>query len=211
MINKEVLLTIVLSLILIKPVTAAEDIIPLSDPSKEGGMPLMEALNRRQSGRSFSSERLSSRVLSDLLWSAFGVSRPDSGKRTAPSAKNAQEIDVYVAAEDGVFKYDAVNHGLERISSEDIRAITGKQGFTSDAPVVLIYVADMSKFSREEAGLYTAVDTGFISQNVYLYSASQGLSTVILGWIDREAISEKLELPSGRKVMFTQPVGYPKP
>jgi SagB-type dehydrogenase family enzyme len=171
----------------------------------------MSALNKRRSARSFSSRELPVEVLSDLLWAAYGVNRPDEGLRTAPSARNMQEIDIYVAMKDGLYLYDPARHALEPVLPGDIREFTGKQDFTQAAPVNLIYVADSSRMSGDEQsdGFYAAVDTGFISQNVYLFCASEGLSTVVLGWVDKERLAGKMGLPGEKKVILTQPVGYP--
>jgi len=187
--------------------------IKLPSPQLEKGKMLMQALKERKSSRSFSSRRLPLHVLSNLLWAACGINRPASGKRTAPSAVNWQEIDVYLADQEGLFLYDAKDHALKPILQKDIRALTGKQAFVAEAPVNLIYVADFSKMggdSAEEKGFYSAVDTGFISQNVYLYCASEGLSTVVRGSVDRDALSQIMKLSSKQKVMLLQTVGYPK-
>jgi len=183
----------------------------LPDPDKTGGKPLMQALAARHSSRSFSRTELSDEVLSNLLWAAFGVNRPD-GKRTAPSAMNRQEIDIYVAVADGLYVYDAGAHALNLVSAEDVRAATGTQSFVADAPVNLVYVADLAKMgsaSDENKAIYSAADTGFIAQNVYLFCASEGLSTVVRGSIDKPALREKLNLRSDRKIILAQTVGYP--
>jgi len=187
--------------------------VPLPKPQKDGGKPLMQALNDRRSSRSFSSEKLPMQVLADLLWAAFGVNRPDSGKRTAPSAVNWQEIDIYVALAQGLYLYDAGAHVLKPVLAEDIRAAAGRQKFTQVAPVDLIYVADrsrMGKATEDQKDFYSATDTGFISQNVYLFCASEGLVTVILGLVDKQALAKKMGLGSNQQVILTQPVGYPR-
>jgi len=152
-------------------------------------------------------------VLSNLLWAAFGINRPDSGKRTAPSAVNWQEIDVYVAIAEGLYLYDAESHGLNLVLEGDIRAETGKQDFVKDAPVNLVYVADFSKMgmaNEEDKVFYSAADTGFIGQNVYLFCASEGLATVVRGWIDKPALAKTMKLKPDQRVMLSQTVGYPK-
>ena len=148
----------------------------------------MQALNERQSQRSYSARELPDQVLSNLLWAAFGINRPDSGKRTAPSAVNWQEIDIYVATAHGLYIYEEKNHVLEPVLAKDIRAMTGKQDFVKDAAVNLVFVADLSKMggsSDEDKERTAFADTGFISQNVYLFCASEGLATVVRGLIDR--------------------------
>ena len=181
--------------------------IQLPTPRKTGGLPLMEALNARQTGRDFSSKPLDEQMLSDLLWAALGINRPD-GKRTAPSARNMQEIDLYVALPSGLYLYEAKQNVLEQIFSDDIREQTGKQPFTQRAPVNLIYVAE-TKRMRGDTTFYSAVDTGYISQNVYLFCASEGLNTVVLGMVDKDALHKAMKLKPSQLVILTQPVGFP--
>jgi SagB-type dehydrogenase family enzyme len=187
--------------------------IRLPEPQMEGGRPLMQVLKDRKSSRAFSAEKLPSQVLSNMLWAAFGVNRPDSGKRTAPSARNWQEIDIYVATADGLYFYDARGHMLRKILAGDIRAMTGRQTFVGEVPVNLIYVADFSRMhgaADDDKVLYSAAATGFISQNVYLYCASEGLATVVRGLIDRPALAKVMKLRANQKVILSQSVGYPK-
>lgn len=186
--------------------------IALSTPRMEGGMPLMQALNIRQSGRSFSTKALPLQMMSDLLWAGAGMNRADSGKRTAPSARNWQEIDIYVALKDGTYVYDAKANSLKAVVKGDLRKVTGMQDFVETAPLNLIYVADISKMEGakpEDQALYTGADAGFISQNVYLFCASEGLSTVVRGLVDRAALAQALNLPGHKKIILTQTVGYP--
>jgi len=174
---------------------------------------LMFALKNRKTVRAFSERPLPQQELSNLLWAAFGVSRPDSGKRTAPSAKNFQETDIYVASADGLCLYDAIRHQLVQVSADDIRSFCGIQGFVANAPVNLVYVADFSKMDgmdKEAKILYSAADTGFISQNVYLFCAVRGLATVVRGWIDRPMLAEKIGLRKDQHIILAQTVGYPK-
>ncbi|MHB8094774.1 MAG: SagB/ThcOx family dehydrogenase [Candidatus Aminicenantales bacterium] len=187
--------------------------LPLPKPRMEGGMPLLDALRQRSSAREFSAEKLPLQTLSDLLWAADGINRPESGKRTAPSAVNWQNIDIYVASADGLRLYKPATHALEIIRTEDVRKATGSQDFVSRAAINLIYVADMSKIDRgtdREKEFNSAAHTGFISQNVYLFCASEGLATVVRGSVDREALAGVLKLRPDQKVMLAQSVGYPK-
>jgi SagB-type dehydrogenase family enzyme len=186
--------------------------IKLPKPQMTGGMPLMEALLARQTRREYSSKELSEQMLSNLLWAAFGINRPDSGKRTAPSAMNMQEIDIYVATADGLYLYDAKENALNPILSEDIRAATGPQPFVKDAPVNLVFVADFSRMrgSEENKVFYSATDTGFISQNVYLFCASEGLATVVRGYVERDMLAKVMKLRDDQKIILAQTVGYPK-
>lgn len=186
--------------------------IELPKPRTEGGKPLMDAIRERSTSREFSSRELSLQVLSNLLWAAFGINRPDSGKRTAPSARNWQEIDIYIATQDGLFLYDPRAHALHQVLFEDIRTMTGKQPFVTDVPVNLVYVADLSRMgdaSPPDKDLYSAVDAGFISQNVYLFCSSEGLSTVVRGLIDRPALAGAMKLRPDQRIIVAQSVGYP--
>jgi SagB-type dehydrogenase family enzyme len=187
--------------------------IQLPKPQMDGGKPLMQALKERKSTRSFSTEKLPDQVLGNMLWAAFGINRPDSGQRTAPSAMNRQEIDIYVATADGLYLYDAKKHTLQPVLAEDIRAETGMQPFVKDAPVELVYVADYSRMgggTDEEKNLYSAADTGFIGQNVYLFCASEGLATVVRGSVPRQALAKVMKLRPDQKIILAQTVGYPK-
>jgi SagB-type dehydrogenase family enzyme len=191
----------------------AQELKPLKlpKPQTEGGKPLMQALKARHTTRNFKPEKLPAQLLSNLLWAAFGVNRPDSGKRTAPSAMNWQEIDIYVAIADGLYVYDAKANRLNPVLNEDVRAATGTQDFVKNAPVNLVYVADLAK--TRDAGpegqtLYTAVDTGVIVQNVYLFCASEGLATVVRGSVDRAALAKVMKLRPDQRIIVAQTVGY---
>ena len=193
----------------------AEELKPIKllAPQTEGGKPLMQALKERKSLREFSPRELSLQVTSDMLWAACGVNRQDSGGRTAPSAMNMQEIDIYVVKMEGVYLYDAKANMLAPILAEDIRALTGKQLFVKDAPVNLVYVADLSKMggmSSDAVDFYAATDTGFISENVYLFCASAGLATVVRGLVDKPALAKAMKLRPDQKIILTQTVGYLK-
>jgi len=193
----------------------AKDIEPirLPAPQTEGGKPLMQALKERKSLREFSAKELPLQVLSDMLWAACGINRPDTGGRTAPTAKNMQEIDVYVVKAEGAYLYDAKANMLTPILTGDIRAITGKQSFVKSAPVNLIFVADLSKMGGMDAAaaeFYSATDAGYVSENVYLFCASAGLATVVRGWVDKPALEKAMKLGRGQKVILAQTVGYPK-
>lgn len=186
--------------------------IKLVAPDKTGGMPIMEVFSKRSSSRSFTDKALSDRILSNLLWAAYGINRSESGKRTAPSALNRQEIDVYVVLKDGAYIYNAKDHKLELIIDKDISNMTGKQGFVSDAAVNLVYVADMDKSAgdnAEEKMMYAGAAAGFIGQNVYLFCASEKLNTVIRAYIDRDILGKALNLKPNQKIILAQTVGYP--
>lgn len=187
--------------------------IQLLTPQTEGGRPLMQAFKDRKTSRAFTSEKLPLQVLSNLLWAAFGINRPDEGRRTAPSALNWQEIDLYVVMADGAYIYEAKNHRLQPIAQGDFRGLTGRQSFFKEAPVNLVYVADFSKTgqtSKEDKEFYSAADTGVIVQNVYLFCASEGLATGVRAFIDKPALSKALQLRPEQKITLAQSVGYPK-
>lgn len=195
--------------------TPAQELRPIQlvRPHTKGGKPLMEALKERKSSREFNPKTVPLEVLSNVLWAGFGVNRPESGKRTAPSAMNWQEIDIYVATAEALYLFDADAHMLRPIVAEDIRALTGAQPFVEEAPINLIYVADFSKMGMatpSDKDFYSATDTGFISQNVYLYCASEGLATVVRGLIDRPALAKAMGLRPDQKIILAQSVGYPK-
>ncbi|HEX2530099.1 MAG TPA: nitroreductase family protein [Burkholderiaceae bacterium] len=177
------------------------------------GLSLTQILKKRQSTREFSDRELSLQTLSALLWSAFGINRPAHAHRTAPSAKNWQEIDIYVALTQGLYLFDAAAPALRLLVQKDIRAATGWQDFVPHVPVNLVYVADLAKMDpapKEEKKFYAAADTGFIAQNVYLFCAAEGLATVIRGWVDRPALAATMELRPEQRVIMAQSVGYPK-
>jgi len=208
---------------------------------KGGGRPLMEVLNQRQSIRRFSPRELEPHFISNLLWAANGVNRDANeddetrdaratravtaatadnmapagntigGKRTAPSARDAREIDIYVVTAHGVYLYIPDGHTVKNVKRGDFRReILGGSAFAHQAPIVLVYVANakkMEKFESATKDIYAAVDCGFISQNVYLYCASEHLATVILGSFNKEAVIKVLGLKND-KAMFVQPVGH---
>jgi nitroreductase len=187
--------------------------IDLPAPKKTGGMPLMEALAKRSTSRAFDSKDLSPQQLSSLLWASFGVNRPD-GKRTAPSANNHLETDIYVILKQGAYIYDAGSNKLILVVAEDIRSLGGTQPFVKDAPVTLVFVADfarMGKGSDENKKNTANIDVGYISQNAYLFCASEGLVTGARGSVDRAALGPKLKLRPDQMIILAQSVGYPKP
>lgn len=188
------------------------DVLKLPLPQTTGGMPLMQALQTRQSAREFAKRQLELQQLSNLLWAAFGVNRSDSDKRTAPSARNWREIDIYVALAEGTYVYEAKANTLRRVLARDVRALTGIQDFVASAPLNLVYVANYPRMERAtdaDKDRYAAADTGFIAQNVYLYCASAGLNTVVRGSVDREALAAVLKLTSQQHIILAQTVGYP--
>ena len=195
-----------------RPATGdAATTIALPAPGRAGGMPLMQALALRRSSREFTRDALPLPLLSNLLWAAWGVNR-EGGGRTAPSALDAQEIDVYVALPAGAYRYDAAGHALALVAAADLRRITGYQDFVDQAPLDLVFVADHTRMSLvpvAQRESYASVAAGAIAQNVYLWCASAGLATVIRAWIDRQAIADALGLPHDHQVLLSQTVGLP--
>lgn len=186
--------------------------VALPRPRIESGKPLMRALSERRTIREISETPVSAQTLGDLLWAAFGVNRPVDGHRTAPSAMNAQEIDVYVATSTGLYLYDAPGHQLQRVLQADLRAKTSGQEFARQAPVTLIFVADyarMVKAKPEQREFYSGIDTGYISQNVYLFCASEGLATVVHD-LDRAPLGSAMKLRPEQHIVLAQAVGYPR-
>jgi nitroreductase len=186
--------------------------IALPPVEKHGGLPLMDALARRRSGRDFAPDPLPLPLLSALLWAAWGVNRPD-GNRTAPTAVDCQEIDLYVALPAGAYLYDATAHALQLAAASDIRRVTGYQDFVDDAPLDLVYVVDHARMRLVPVGQrdrYASVAAGAIAQNVYLFAAGNGLATVLRAWIDRAAIADALGLTHDQEVLLSQTVGFPK-
>lgn len=188
-----------------------KDVIKLPEPEIEKGKPLMQALSQRQSIRSYSTREISEQELANLLWAANGINRKESGGRTAPTSRNKQEIEVYVSSKDGLFRYDAQQHALITIHNRDIRAVTGTQSYAATAPVNLIIVADLSKMGADlQTNLQTAhIDAGFVSQNIYLYCASEDMATVVRGSVNREKLATEMGLAPNFQIIVAQTVGYP--
>ena len=184
----------------------------LPAPKISGGKPLMEVLKERKSTREFSPEKLSAQALSNLLWAAWGINR-DDGRRTAPSASNRQEIEIYVVTSDGAHVYDAKGNTLKPVVGGDLRKVTGTTAFVGEAPLNLVYVADFSKMGGADENSKNATanaDTGFIAQNVYLFCASEGLGTVVRGSVNRADLSKALKLGPDQRITLAQTVGYIK-
>lgn len=178
-----------------------------------GGLPLMEALRQRHSAREFRPDALTPQQLSDLLWAACGLNREALGGRTAPSAMNAQEVDLYVALPQGLYRYQPKAHALQLMVAQDVRRVTGYQDFVDTAPLDLIFVADHSRMKIVPAAMresYASVAAGAMAQNIYLYCASVGLATVVRAWFDRQALTQAMGLSPDQQLLLTQTVGWPK-
>jgi SagB-type dehydrogenase family enzyme len=187
--------------------------IQLNPPDLNRGLPVMKALSLRASVREYSSEKLSLQDLSDLLWAANGINRPEKGGRTAPSSMNSQDIDIYVFLEEGAYLYDPKNNRLTPVVSGDYRAISGTQDFVGAAPVSLVLVSDISRFrsgTNEEKLKSAAYDAGIVSQNISVFCASIGLATVPRAGVDAAKVKPLLKLTDTQYIMLNHPVGYPK-
>ena len=187
--------------------------LPLPAPKQTGGLPLMEALAKRSTSRAFDSRDISEQQLSGLLWAAFGINRPD-GKRTAPSANNQQATDIYVLLQQGAYVYDAGSNKLTQVTADDVRALGGTQAFATNAPVILVLVADLGRMGNgSDAGKrdMAFINAGYISQNAYLYCASEGLATGARASVDRKALGSRLKLRPEQLIVLGQSVGYSKP
>jgi nitroreductase len=229
--------TLAVAALIAAPLAAlAQDLQPIAlpKPQKTGGMPLMDALSARKTTREFGADKLPLQTLSNLLWAAFGVNRAEmAGRtpkpgRTAPSAMNLQEIDLYIAFPEGVYIYEAVPHRLVPVAAKDVRALTNRNAAAGTAAFCIVFVEDQDKRPAPPAKTPPAgvpptatpqaappratsgeVDAGFIGQNVYLFCASEGLNAWFYG-TDREGLAKALNLRPGQRVLYGQAVGYPK-
>jgi SagB-type dehydrogenase family enzyme len=192
--------------------------IKLPEPQKDLAFPLMKALEIRRTVRKWSQEPISEQELSNLLWAACGITKFKTGKtkskRTAPSACNSQEIRVYALMEQGVFLYEEEAHGLKLIHDRDVRKHVATQKMMISAPLGLVFVADLSRmngpmFKNQESQRFCAwVDTGFVSQNIYLYCAAFNLGTAVLALVNRDKLHESMNLLEHEKIVLTQVVGH---
>lgn len=198
------------NIIIILSITTMAQNITLPKAEKSNPTTLMQALEKRHTGRDYRPQALSVQQLSDLLWCANGINR-ENGKRTAPSARNCQEIDIYALTAEGIYLYNPEKHLLEFVKGGDYRAQIGMQEFTHTAPLLLVYVANydrMKDMDDNARNLYGATDCGNVCQNVYLYCAAAGLETVELGSIHRDTFTGLI--PVNGKVILGQAVGMPK-
>jgi len=199
--------------VLLPPFDAAKP-VALLPPRLDWGPPLMTALRERRSSRSFSPEPLDLRLLSDLLWAATGVNRAETGQRTAPTARDRRDLDVYAATAGGLYRYDPEGHALVPVVAGDLRAAAGIQEFAATAPLDLIYVSDLAKNAGEAAedkATFAGAHAGFVSQNVYLFCASAGLATVVRAYIDKPALAAAMRLRPDQMIVLAQTVGFPGP
>ena len=203
----------VLATCLAGPLSGSEPLEPIHLPPAEtsGGMPLMQALNNRMSTKEFTTQAIPRDQISNLLWAAFGINRPESGKRTVATAVNCQDIDVYVVLEKAAYVYQAKEHRLIPVVNRDVRFLAATQGYAKVAPINLVYVSDYSKMAdgfKDKKPIYAAFHAGSISQNVYLYCASAGLGAVVRDSVDRAGLKDVLNLREDQVVVMAQSVGY---
>ena len=198
--NKKILGVLAFSFMFSATLANAAEVQTLPAPNVKGGQPLMETLANRKTIRDLSDQAIDNQTLSELLWSAWGISHGE--KRTIPTSQNKQNLKVYVTKADGTWLYNAKDNRLEQVSNQDLRALMAKQDFVKTAPITLIFTGTDAKNSPMHAGS--------AYQNVGLYCASKGLGNVVRGYLDREAVEKALNLPAEEKVIITQTIGWPK-
>ena len=186
--------------------------IQLPPPDTNSGIPLMQALNNRMSTKEFDGRALTPKEISNLLWAAFGINRPESGKRTVATAVNCQDIDIYVVLENATYVYEPKEHRLDPVLNQDLRPLAATQAYAQVAPINLLYVSDYGKMAdnfRDRKPIYSAFHAGSISQNVYLYCASAGLGAVVRDSVDRASLRDVLKLRDDQVIVMVQTVGHP--
>ncbi len=191
----------------------SNNIIQLPAPSEVGGKPLMQCLKERQSSRNFDNVDLPLSVISDLLWAANGINRPESGKLTVPTALNKQNMELYLVNDSGIWFYNAKELTISLINKGNYMSYTGKQDFVDKATVNIIIVADMDKLGKmetEDKLLYSGIHAGAIIQNIYLFCASSDLNTVTRRSFDSEKLSAAMFLPVHKTIILCQSVGKTK-
>jgi len=209
---KKILITLGLSFAAWSLMAQVAGSIALNPPETTGGLSVMKALSLRASATGYDTAMLSLQDLSNLLWAANGVNRPESGKRTAPSAMNAQDIDVYVFMKQGIYRYHAQKHVLEVVLPGDHRSVlAGRQTEVLQAPVICLLVSDISRFRHGEDSLklvWAAEDAGIVSQNISIFCASQGFATRPRASMDQEKLREILKLEPTQYPLLNAPVSY---
>lgn len=186
--------------------------IKLNAPDLARGATIMKAFEKRASATKFNEKELSLQDLSDLIWAADGINRPESGKRTAPSATNAQDVDIYVFTKNGVYFYDAKTNTLvARIEGDNRAMVAGAQPAFAKAPVMLLLVSDISRFRGDDTARklsWAAMDAGIISENICLFCSGAGLVTRPRAFMETEKIKQLLNLSSTQYPLLNNPVGY---
>lgn len=198
---------------LVDPLSGSEPLEPihLPPPDTSGGMPLMQALKNRKSTKEFTDKAIPQDQVSNLLWAAFGINRPESRKRTAATAVNCQDIQVFVVFDKAAYVYQAEEHCLIQVVNRDLRSLAATQEYARVAPINLVYVSDQSKMPdsfADKKPFYAAFHAGAISQNVYLYCASAGLGAVVRDSVDRPRLKDALNLSEDQIIVMVQSVGY---
>ena len=188
---------------------AEEIVLPKVDLN--AGKPLMQCFALRRSSRNFVDKKLPLQMISEILFAADGINRPD-GHKTVPTALNKQNQTVYAVTADGVYFYNNKKHSLILVNKGDFRKDCGMQPFHASASLILVYVSDMAAVGNtpEQKALFAGNHSGSASQNVYLYAASQGLSTVICGSIKKDMLKKNLKLQGANEAVFAQPIGFSK-
>lgn len=187
--------------------------VKLPEPDKNVSMTLYQALQQRKSVREYSTKDIDDMKLSQLLWAAVGINRPD-GHLTAPTAINAQDITVYVCRKDGAYLYVAKDNTLQKVSDKDLRkSVASAQAFAAEAPISLVIVTDNAKFrggSTNGPTISGAIDAGYVSQNIDLACEALGLCTVPRATMDKEALKKELKLTDSQNPILNHPIGYKK-
>lgn len=184
--------------------------IALPKPNLKSGKPFMQCVAERRTQRKFSTRPLSQQTIAEILFVADGVTRKD-GRKTVPTARNKQNQSVYAVTADGIYLYNSKKHSLIPVMKGDFRKNCGLQPFHKKAPLILLFVADLSAVGNTPAdqAIYAGNHSGSASQNVYLYAASENLATVVCGMLDRAALKKMLNLKKDQMVVFSQPIAYP--
>lgn len=187
--------------------------VKLPSPSLDNNVTLMQSLQNRHSSREFADRQIPDDVLSTVLWAACGINRPESGKITAPSAINAQDILVYVVRKDGAFLYKPESNSLAKVSDKDLRQqVAGRQAFAATAPVSLVLVSDHGKFGGHSNGASRMgiLDAGYVSENICLVCSALGLNTVPRMTMDVDGLKKELNLDDSFDFIVNSQIGYPK-
>ena len=184
--------------------------IALPKPNLKSGKPFMQCVAERRTERKFSTRPLSQQTIAEILFVADGVTRKD-GRKTVPTARNKQNQSVYAVTADGIYLYNSKKHSLIPVMKGDFRKNCGPQPFHKKAPLILLFVADLSAVGNTpvDQAIYAGNHSGSASQNVYLYAASENLATVVCGMLDRAALKKMLNLKKDQMVVFSQPIAYP--
>lgn len=210
---KNSLFTIACAALLMATASCKAQDVKLPSPSLDNNVTLMQSLQNRHSSREFADRQIPDDVLSTVLWAACGINRPESGKITAPSAINAQDILVYVVRKDGAFLYKPESNSLAKVSDKDLRQqVAGRQAFAATAPVSLVLVSDHGKFGGHSNGASRMgiLDAGYVSENICLVCSALGLNTVPRMTMDVDGLKKELNLDDSFDFIVNNQIGYPK-